>query len=350
LELVTTPQHEGPVGGLVPSDGRDYEAEAASQARLLDVEDELHKHFLEMVTTHEKIDESKWRDIRKGWIKTRNYADNRQYGYVSNTNQWVDYPKQPGEINYTKNIVRPQIDMMMMELSRGRTELSFEYIAPESYKGNLIKKVAEARYAAHKRRLFTSTKMDQENLSLLLNGIALRYTYFDWNGQSSVPEFGDKQGEGMEATVCAECGVPVQEASCARCGSEESVVIKAELKGKGVAGYQQKPTGENNWVSVDPLGVTFYLQAPSIQATPYLIWRQSILPSILQSKYKDTAIKQGDSEAMKDKEGADTSTPNTRASTLTVMLTLTLFKRGSTTRFTATGKLQRTRNLETARY
>lgn len=313
-----TPQHEGKIGELVPLEaGRDYQAEAESQARILDVEDELHKYFLDLVTTHEKTDENKWRDIKKQWVRARNYFDGRQYGYVTNTNQWVDYPKQAGEVNYTKNVFQPHIQTALMELSRGQVELNFSYIAPDSHKGELIKRVAEARYLTHKRRLFTSAKRDQENLSLLMNGVALRYTYFDWNSTASVPEFGDREADEMTATVCAECGVPVQDAACARCGSEETATITAGVQMNAVNSYDKRPTGENNWVSVDPLGVTFYLQATEVKETPYIIWRQSILKDILQAKYKDTNITDGKSEQMMDKEGTDGATPNVQSVGLT---------------------------------
>lgn len=313
--MLATPTHDQ-IGSLVPLDsGRDIPAEAKEQAAKLSIEDELHKFFLSLIESAKKKNEKEWLDIKKEWVKARNYFDGRQCGYVNKALSWTDYNLRDGEQFFKDNVYHKHIQTALMELTRGSTELSFSHISKDSRIGQLVARVAEMRYLVHKQRTFTALKVQQENLSLLFNGLALRYTYWNKNGRKErMPKFENREVAGGEpTTVCAYCDAPMTEGQpCNYCRSTESKQIASQgMQAKVISGYEDVDCGETDWLSVDPLGVTFYLQSPALEDSPYIIWEQRIITEVLQSQYPDIKIIDGTSSRdMQMKNDLDTNSPN----------------------------------------
>jgi hypothetical protein len=348
-----TPQHPE-VGSLVPEQkGLDVKSEAQDQQRKLEVGEELHKFFLTLWEKCENLNKEDWLTVKRNMIKARKYFDGKQYGYVNDKCEWIDQPPQANVIRYASNAYQAHLQTALTEISKGVTELSFSHVSPDSRFGQLIAKIAEQRYKTHRKRLFDSLKYQQENLSLLLNGLALRYTYFAWQQtrDEKIPVFGKKDvAQGQSATVCAVCyspremkpqiqdntegsrdfvsqggedgqemSVPMPEQSdadsCPNCGSSEVKEIQSPASQASVIqGYEGQQCGENKFATVDPLGVLFYLHAQTIKDSPYMIWKQIILKEVLQSQYPDTAIQEGlNSPELRYKYEHESSTPNLQA-------------------------------------
>lgn len=317
-----TPQHEGAIGDLAPLvPGQNVKAEAESEKRQLEIGEDLHTFFLNLCDKTEKLNEQEWLNIKRGMIKGRNYFDGKQYGKVNDALQWVEYPKRPGEVNFRSNAYQGHIQTALTEISSGQTELTFSHIANDSRYGQMVAKIAEARYADHRRKLFKPSRFSQENISWLLNAIAIRYTYFAWGSgrDEKMPQFEDRDvKDEKKSTVCAICSSPrempempempetgeTDEAgamapdtdadTCRNCGSAEVKMLESpSTKAKVVVGYQDTPQGENQWTSVDPLGVLFYLHATTVAESPYWIWKQVVLKDILKTRFKGVKISDG---------------------------------------------------------
>lgn len=282
--MITTPTHED-IGSLVP--------EEKSESPEFSIDKDLLKWLLTMWDKCESLNKSEHLDIKRNMVKARNYFDDRQYGTVNDQIQWVDYQKRPGEVNYTNNIYTGHILTAMMEMNRGKTEFTFSHVSPESRYGKLVAKVAEQRARTYRKRLFPALKTQQETLSLLLNGVAARYTYFAHTEKDRVPVFGEQEYSGAGTKVCSNCYAKMKGEECEKCGSDEWTEIRSEGKAKVVSGYDEMSCGESDWISVDPLGLTFYLNAGTVKETPFLIWKQVILHEVLQAQYPDIDILEG---------------------------------------------------------
>lgn len=249
----------------------------------------------------ERLNDSDWLNVKRQMLRARNYFDGRQYGDVNPQLQWVDYPKAVGEISYTANVYQGHIQTALTEMSKGNTDLTFSHISGESRKGTLVAKIAEIRYKAHKRRIFDRIKEQQENLNLLLSGVAIRYTYLtDCRHKAKIPKIGRPEigqpEQAESAKVCAECSAPAVEAKteCPICGSTEFTEISAPpMQTDQVVGYEDVPLKESNWRPVDPVGCTWYLHAATLKDSPYFIWKQAMLTEVVKAKYPDVAIKAG---------------------------------------------------------
>jgi hypothetical protein len=312
--MISTPTHEQ-IGSLVPLEtGRDYASEARDQVKKLEVKDDLHKFFLSLFEK-KKQNEKEWLDHKKQWVTNRNYADGRQFGRVTNSCQWVDFELREGEQTFQDEALSSMVVSVMAELCRSVPELKFSHISPDTRWGTLVARIAESRYKIHRQRTFGALKNQQEKLSLLYNGIALRYTYWNANGRKEkVPVFGSSQVDmDDKAEVCSVCSAPMQ-GICPHCGSDESMEVESKgFESQVVSGYDDVETGETDWVSVDPMGVMFYLHAASLKDSPYLFWEQSIITEVLQSQYPDIRIVDGaGSRDMQDKSDLDASTPHDR--------------------------------------
>jgi hypothetical protein len=311
--LIFEPTHKE-IGSLVPLEqSRDYATEAREQARALSIEDELHKFFLSQFD-RKKQNEKEWLDNKKEWVRSRNYNDGRQFGQVNNSLQWVDYQLRPSENTYfANNAFHSNVQGIVTVLTNSNPRLTFSHISKDSRKGQLISRIAEKLYELNRQRTFRDGKPDQENLSLALNGLALRYTYWNHNGRKEkVPQFQGKDIQGGEAlSVCSYCSAPMTE-RCQYCGSTETKQIASQgYSANVVSGYDEIDCGENDWISPDPLGITFYLKATSLADTPYLIWEQSIVTDVLQSQYPDIKIIDGsESRELQMKDEQDIKTPN----------------------------------------
>lgn len=266
----------------------------------------------------EKLNESDWLNVKRQMIRARNYFDGRQYGDVTPQLQWQDYPKSVGEISYTAPTYQAHIQTALTEMSKGRTELSFSHISGESRRGSLIAKIAETRFKAHKRKLFDTIKEQQENLSLLLSGVAIRYTYLsDCNYKQKTPKIGDKvAAEGEAVKTCEECYSPMTGLVCETCGNDAGQEMSAPgFSMKAVGGYDEYPAKESQWCSVDPLGCTWYIHASTIKDSPYFIWKQAMLVDVVRAKYPGVNVHTGiQSPELNYKAYGESSTPGSQMS------------------------------------
>ena len=244
---------------------------------VLEIDSDLTKFFCDLKDKSQKLNEFEWLSIKRQMIRARHYFDGRQYGDVNDACQWVDYPKNPSEITYTVNAYQAHIQTALTEISKGNTDLSFSHTSPDSRYGQLITKIAETRYKTHKRKLFGVAKQQQENLSLLLNGVAARYTYFcEYSDRGEkIPIMGESDVQGDSISACKECSAP-SDGQCPQCGSTETVdIAMPDSKAKVIAGYGKQSSGENEFDVVDPLGLVWYLHASDVKSTPFIGWKQT---------------------------------------------------------------------------
>jgi hypothetical protein len=302
---VIQPTHEQ-VGSLVPVDRTEDKPQ-------LEIGETFKAAILRLFSKCEKLDEAQWLRVKQGMIRARNYYDGKQFGAVNNSCQWFDYPTSSGEEHYTANVYQLHVQTALIEISKGRTQLSFAHVNPDARYGRDVAKIAEQLNKQHRQRLFTAIKEQQENLSSLLNGLAARYTYFDHSkSKDKMPVFGDRDVEASSAQVCAVCGAP-SEGMCKVCGSDEVKPVQQDAyKAKVVSGYKDQYCGENKWDAVDPIGLLFHFNAQSVEDTPYLIWKQVVLKEVLQSQYPGSKIVEGVmAPELTDQAGSQSNTPNT---------------------------------------
>jgi hypothetical protein len=264
----------------------------------------------------EKLNESDWLNIKRQMLRARNYFDGRQYGDVTPQLQWQDYPKQVGEISYTAPTYQAHVQTAQTEMSKGTTQLSFSHVSGESRRGTLIAKIADLRFKAHKRKTFNSTKKTQENLNLLLSGVAIRYTFTkDCDYKHKTPKLGDKVTAGESVSTCSECYAPMSGPKCEICGNDSIAEIKTpDFSMKTIVGYDEVAAKESDWIAADPIGFIWYLHATTVRETPFVIWKQAFLTETIQAKYKDVKIKEGvKSPELTYKAYGEAATPAERA-------------------------------------
>lgn len=299
--------HHEQVSSLAPVDDQLQKNDKPFQ-----IDEPLQAFFRKIKEKCEKQHRADWSNIKKGMVKCRNYFDNKQYGYVDDQLAWQDFVKDDGEITYTDNAYQYYVQTALTELMRSKPELSFSHVS-DSRNGELIAKVAEMRYRTYRKTIFDSTKLAQEKLSMLLNGIAARYTYFDKSERGEkVPVFGEGQASGSTISVCAMCQTPKQdEGECPRCGGTDVATLSSEGgEFKVITGYEDTMCGHNEWVSVDPLGLTFYLNASTVKESPYIHWKQAVLTEILRAQFPDIKITEGlSSPELKDQFDSASASP-----------------------------------------
>lgn len=294
------------IGALVPQENQ-------PEPPQFEIGEHLTKWLADLWQTCERQDENDWRRVKAQMLRCRKYFEGHQYGTVNNNLEWVDYPTRPGETTYQDNQYAPHVLTAHMELMRGDTQLTFQHAAGESRRGEMIAKIAEARYRVHKQHLFSATKLAQENMSLLLNGVALRYTFNKWKPSGErVPYFEESESAGDSATICVECGAPKGDHDeCFTCGGDEFESITAKFKAKKVSRYEQGQKACVDWHSPDPMGILFDIHAPTMADTAYLIWKQAIPTAVLQAKFPKTKIIEGiQSNELRDAYTQGSSTPN----------------------------------------
>lgn len=286
----------------------------AEPAPDLSIPEDTTDWFRSLKAKCEQFNESDWLNIKRQMLRSRNYFDGRQYGDVSPQLQWQDYPKSVGEISYTAPVYQGHVLVAQTEMSKGNTQLSFSHVSGESRQGTLVAKIAEARFKAHKRKTFNSNKMAQENLNLLLSGVAIRYTYLkDCNYTHKTPKIGDKMMDGESVKICSECYAPMQEGQkCPYCDNDSIADLSTpEFSVKMVEGYDEVQAKESDWLPVDPIGCSWYLHATTLEETPYFFWKQAFLTETVQSKYKGVKIKEGvKSPELNYKAFGESSTPS----------------------------------------
>lgn len=308
--MVIKPEHPK-VGALVPDETnrKNIKEEIKTQKDTFVISKQFSIFLKDLWKKCEKLNELDWLYIKQVMIKSRKYFDGKQYGRVNDSLQWQDYEKRPGEVNYVSNIYHAHIQTALMELSRGETNLSFSHVAKDSRRGQLITKIAEHRYRTHRMQLMTAIKKQQENLSLLLNGIAARYTFVEFKNQDKnapmeqlrqmlTNQMDEEMGGSSEKSVviCAVCAKTkkTEDQICSNCGSQEF----EELEGPSIATsiipqLKKEKRAYPRYVTPDPIGLTFDLHAGEFKDSAFIIWKQIVVTDLLKSQYPSIKISDG---------------------------------------------------------
>jgi ribosomal protein L40E len=299
---IVSPAHKE-IGSLVPNeDGRDLRTEKATQAEKFAVDKDLTKELLALKSKCEDRQKSEWLEIKKQFVRCRQYNDGKQYGDVTDQFNWVDDALHSDEELYIENFFQTHVQTALTELTRVEPQFNFFHVGGESRTATKLTKFFEERSKYYRQRLFTATKKQHEKLSSLLNGVAARYTYFEYEksqaheaSESKEHEMMEDKPQNMGMEVCATCYAPKTAEKCSRCGDTDSKMLEDgdsyESKGMGIG--QESPRGTNKWVNVDPIGLTFDLKAQTVTDTAYIIWKQIIMDEILENKYPDIALQDG---------------------------------------------------------
>lgn len=320
---VLTPEHDK-VGALVPKEDKGAEKKDTIKRELetFKLDQEFSKFIKDLWKKCEKLNELEWLRIKQAMIKSRKYFDGKQYGRVNDSLEWQDFEKRPGEVNYVSNVYHAHIQTALMELSRGSTALSFTHVAPDSRRGQLVAKVAEMRYRIHKQKLMGTLKTQQENLSLLLNGMAARYTFIEFKeGKTDFQKKIDRLAKmteeddvPKELLVCAVCAKKKKDenAVCLNCGATETDKLESpELEMKEFPVGMAEPRAHARYVNPDPIGLTFDLYAPDFTDSAFIIWKQLILTDLLKTQYPSIKISEGiDAPELKYQYSQTVHTPN----------------------------------------
>lgn len=320
--IVIKPAHDK-VGALVPKDEPNaaQRADIKAEKATFVLDKDFSLFLKDLWRKCEVLNELEWLRIKQAMIKSRKYFDGKQYGRVNDSLEWQDFEKRPGEVNYVSNVYHSHIQTALMELSRGDTSLSFNHIAPDSRRGRLITKIAEHRYKSHKMRLMSALKKQQENLSLLLNGIAARYTFVEYKEGDNSPigqliRMIDESVEEETPTIilCAVCSRTKKTADeiCSNCGAQE---IEHLEDIKPVKRLMPELQGErraySRYVTPDPIGLTFDLHATEFKDSAFVIWKQVVLTDLLKSQYPSFRIDDGiDAPELKYQYSQAAYTPN----------------------------------------
>lgn len=251
------------------------------------------------------LDREKRLALFRQQIKAHQYMDGNFYGYVDQNCEWQQKQKGPDEVWYSNNQLTPYLETALMELSRTQTEVLIQ--APPGADDSLVAaaKFAKARYDANRDRTFNARLKQTENTYALLNGITFRYTFAQFsNGRTErVPKLQKTEpGETETKKLCAMCsrpqvelpdvteitGAPMPKADpkCRHCGSEMFLEIGMSEQPDTIIGYENIPNCQNSWIVPNPVGITVSLQASCIEETPFIKWKQMIVRSVLQSKFK----------------------------------------------------------------
>jgi rubrerythrin len=320
--LVLKPEHPK-VGALKPKeqDDKTIKQQIAAQVDSFVLSKEFVAFIKDLWRKCEKLNELEWLRIKQNMIKARKYFDGKQYGRVNDSLEWQDFEKRPGEVNYVSNVYHAHIQTALMELTRGNTNLSFSHIAKDSRRGQLIAQIAEHMYRMHRMQLMSELKMQHENLSLLLNGIAARYTFVELVEDKTSPvkqmmealleEMGEENNPLLVCAVCARSNKK-NDAVCPNCGSTEFEELE-EPKISDVAlpsGFNEKQA-KVRYVTPDPIGLTFDLHVSDFKDSAFIIWKQVVISDLLKSQYPSIKIQDGiDADELKYQYAASSNTPN----------------------------------------
>jgi hypothetical protein len=320
--LVLKPAHDK-VGALVPKEDANVatKGDIKEQKETFVLDKDFSLFLKDLWKKCEILNELEWLRIKQAMIKSRKYFDGKQYGKVNDSLEWQDFEKRPGEVNYVSNVYHAHIQTALMELSRGDTSLSFTHVAGDSRRGQLVTKIAEHRYKTHKMRLMSTLKKQQENLSLLLNGIAARYTFvqFKDGNESPMARLMELMEEEMESTVkpitiCAVCAKSKSNADeiCSNCGAQEVEQLEDIQPAKRLIPEMQKDRrAYSRYVTPDPIGLTFDLHATEFKDSAFVIWKQVVLTDLLKSQYPSFKIDDGiDAPELKYQYSQAAHTPN----------------------------------------
>lgn len=299
------PEHEG-AGAMVPKDPtRNKKDEVKQQLEQFKLDKDFEGFIKDLWRKCEKLNDLEWLRVKQNMIKARKYFDGRQYGKVNDSLEWQDFEKRPGEVNYVANVYHAHVQTALMEMSRGSTSLSFSHVSGDSRKGQLIARIAEHRWKTHKIRLMSALKQQNENLSLLLNGIAARYTFVEFKEPKGSPiqqiekmliEMAGMETQAM--SICAVCAKKKpegdNEAPCSNCGSTEFETLQdVDMQMQALPQVEAEKRAYARFINPDPIGLTFDIHATDFRDSAFLIWKQVVITDILKTQYPGIKISAG---------------------------------------------------------
>jgi hypothetical protein len=171
-------------------------------------------------------------------------------------------------------------------------------------------------------KLMTALKTQNENLSLLLNGIAARYTFVEFKEDRNsnllstlTKALGQAMGQGdLAVIICAVCAKPKRKPDdvCLNCGATENEELKDSLSPEQLIpslGTEKK--AYNRYVNPDPIGLTFDLHAADFKDSAFVIWKQVVIADLLKTQYPSIKIAEGiDAAELKYQYAQASNTPN----------------------------------------
>jgi hypothetical protein len=372
-----TPKNYGssPTGSGVPSppldeDNKDRLQEARDDLKAdKPVGEKLSKWLIQLSNDIEGLDHEKRLRHVRSQIKAHQYFDGNFFGYIDSDLNWVQVDRGPDEIWYTDNQLYPYWRTALMELARTQTEVVITPANDDDEEMTAAANFAQKRYDAIQAQTFSALLKQTENCYALLNGITYRYTYPEFSGsdtsarkekipiikkrselaneqaepaseeygeppdqeqaeetaQSPASDEGPKSAQSVK--ICAMCMRPKPELpdigtgnapdKCLSCGSE----MFNEYGGSGeddtdvVIGYQDLPHCKSCWIVPNPASIIVSMSASRIEETPFLKWKQIVLRSVLQERYKDLKLPSAEVKSLELRyiAGQQRSTPGSNA-------------------------------------
>ena len=299
----TLPAH--PAGQLpLDEENRQRVDAAREQKREHKVGEKLTKFLLRIAGEIEELDREHRLRLFRSQIKAHQYMDGNFLGYVDINCEWKPADRKEGETWYTDNQLYAYWRTALMELSRTQTEVLVNPMPGAPDELIAAAKFAKSRVDANRDRTFNARLKQTENSYALLNGITFRYTYPQWSHPSAgrperIPVLENRAVKDESMKLCANCSKPALETpamdgvtapaedKCLSCGGTTFIEISMPTAADTVIGYEELPTCENAWIVPNPVGIIVSLQASCIEETPFLLWKQMILRSVLESKFPD---------------------------------------------------------------
>ncbi len=284
------------------------------------VGEELSTYLKRISDDIETLDRERRMNLFRQQLKAHKYFDGNFFGYVNSDCEWVDAHRENGEIWYSDNQLYAYFRTALMELSRTQTEVIITANS-QSEKMQNVARFAKARYDSNREKTFTAKLKQTENAYALLNGITYRYTFpqFDHKEgrQERIPKLIQREGgepSSAKFSLCAACGRRkpsdsdtkdilgaeyVNTAKC-RCGSEIFTEIDdvASQTSEVTIGYDEVPRCQNAWIVPNPISIIVSMQASDITETPFIKWKQLIVRSVLENKFKGMTLPSTGTESL----------------------------------------------------
>lgn len=306
----TVAGHHGPAVAPTNTENKrnldNYKREAEQRERHK-TDEELSQYLIKKSDEIEMLDREKRLSLVRQQIKGHKYLDGNFYGYVNSNAEWVDIQREEGESWYTDNQIYPYLRTALMEMARSATELTISSSDSTSEDMQNVAKFAKYRYDVNRERTFRALKKQTENSYLVINGISFRYTYADFDHKSArkekIPRLQkyDQKTPAEKVNVCVNCRKPRKSSDAAReilgdeysgrdkcpCGSTEFVDVDQMTDQPDVIiGYDELPQCKNAWCVPNPVGITVSMQASCVRESPFLQWKQLIIRSVLENRYR----------------------------------------------------------------
>ena len=304
----TEPLGDHPLGNMPHDRENDQQVKHARDSYVQQNErvgEGLSKVLLRLAQDAYALDRDKRLILFRNMIKAHQYVDGNFYGYVDHNLQWQTRDKAANEVWYSDNQLFPYFRTAIMELSRSQTKVEIG-AANESNEAVTAAKFAQFRYNYNRSRTFRVRLKQTEISYALLNGITFRYTYMADSGRKEqVPILEDAEVKQKKSLICSSCVRPVPEPvditgkgapaepTCPHCKSKMVRELDTSEGSETIIGYRELGRRENKWVVPNPIGVTISMTAGSIQESPYVIWKQSILRSVLQHRFPGLSLGEG---------------------------------------------------------